>query len=167
MRTYGTIEEEIVQRLKDKIGEQAFHFRSAPNTQAEFARAVDKPTVTVIYTESKFTESSMDGSTNEELMSFNIDIQGRSRALIAGQSANTDTYTLIEAVKIALVGFQPTGCYSKIAFKEGTLTRFEQNEWHYSFIINVKAQVTSDDEIDLGELLRSVIFDPINIELGT
>ncbi len=150
---YGTLETDITTRLNNYFTSQnvenLYEAVELPENVEEYRKAFSKARATVQYLESDFDPStSINQVVQEEKVRIRVTFEARK---LRGDGG---LYSLMDAVKKALIGYKPPNCERLTIFRY-TLLDFEQNLWQPALdfqcrTINVQAFEDEPDPIGGG-----------------
>jgi hypothetical protein len=153
---FEQLENDIVTRLKSKraSGSQVF-IEVFPETDQEYQRGFQQPTISVAYMESEFapTKSTYD-VVQDETQLVQLTIRSRER-----RTGIDSIYSLADMARKALVGWKTPHGFKTTARTFKLADRVE-GVWVYEFVFAVPSMIVEDSQEDSGPPLQQPTLTP-------
>lgn len=123
-----------------------------PESQAAYKRALQKPKVDICYQKSTYQNPRIPHNIiQDEVMSFEIVITAKLRRGTNG------IYDVFEKVRRSIIGFTPRHC-RQIYAKSFGLERYEDNLWHFSFVVECESTLVENFTEYAGPNITEINF---------
>jgi hypothetical protein len=144
---FETLEDNIIARLNSKIASGTVEIEVMPDVEKDFVRPTTKGRITVCYKESDYNPLLSTGPViQKETQQIELYLQATKRRGLYG------IYDLFNKSRLALVGFTPDNCDTKIQGVKFDFWLRENNMWIYRFLISTTSRLVEDYEKDEDEI---------------